>query len=443
MNKKVSSAALLWGLTLFVLLLFYRNIFSGSFSKFVLVFVVLAICLLVNKSDLLSLGMFMIPLSCGIPGGYIFLTILVFTTIKNKMTLRQTLPAIMLILLECVSLALVGVGNISNAFHYFTCIFYSFLVLLSKKDGDIDYRKAIVSFVLGCSIMMGFIMARTFLNAELVKGLLGGYHRLGYTNESMTTDSIVFSTNSNTIGFYAVASVGCSLFLLKKYWKNRLVVFVAGASVLVAVVAGALTVSRTCIVLLAFLFVYFILFMTKNLLKKISIIVVLMVLLSCVFVILLINTNTIDYIISRFTSDNVFSMSGRQDIFLHYTEWMFSNPVYLFSGTGAIHYRAIVEYDHSIHNSIQQVFVCYGVFGVFLFAISFAKGFRMSTEDSAIHPLSLMPLIFVFVFLQTLQFLNPVEYLMASCVCFVVLKDGWGEKSSAHLPIRAMLAARD
>ena len=117
--------------------------------------------------------------------------------------------------------------------------------------------------------------------------------------------------------------------------------------------------------------------------------------------------------LGRFEEDNFATAGGRTDLFKEYNDFMAQNPRYWLAGTGVVHYKEICNCSNSIHNGIQQIYVCHGIIGVLLFSFVIVGFYKKYHKAKLIQYL---PFIAVFIFDQSIQFLHP-HFLMFPFIC--------------------------
>ena len=175
----------------------------------------------------------------------------------------------------------------------------------------------------------------------------------------------------------------------------------------IAIASGLLSFSRTWMLVVAVIMLWYLIFEKQR--NKLFMVVLMFLALFVV-----ISQGWIEQILLTFTDrfelQNMETAGGRTELFHIYNEFWLSDISYVFFGTGTTFYKIIANMPLSIHNSIQQIYVCQGLFGLLIYilvAIYFSRNYSSPYKDYV----SYIPLIAVFLFSQSLQFLMP-QFLM-------------------------------
>ncbi len=213
-----------------------------------------------------------------------------------------------------------------------------------------------------------------------------------------------FDLNANSMAFYSITALSCLMVGRRTYSMNRAVYWL---SMVLSIVVGIISFSRTWILVSILAFILYIISKHNNIK---TIILTILILGSLVYAILIYFNDLAEVFIGRFTLDNMDTGGGRTDIFRVYHNIFINNPKFYIGGTGVVHYTEVVGYPLAMHSGFQQLYVCCGMIGIFIFLIS-ALYYKIRFVTKKLPLLFYIPLITCLIFDQSIQFLNPY-YLM-------------------------------
>lgn len=403
---------LISGCVILILLIIFRDLLNVSINKYILVAFCFAVFACLDYEGVVCFLMFLLPLSCGIPGNFIFLTGAVLLLIKRRAAisfLQIAIPIVVIIQELILSFFAVRFSLITSA-GYFTMVFLLFFLILEKKE-FIDHKKAINYFLIGVVTLLLVMLLETVI--EYGWGpVMNGIVRIGYakTYTNIVSTNLRISNNPNNIGYYAEVAIACS-FIMMNRWRGKIIYFVV---ILISLLVGALTFSRTFVLLLALLLViYFACSIEFKLRNIISF--VLVILFAVLIWHLFIQNSTFFYnYLNRFNSNDLSTAGGRTTLFWEYLIYIYNNPIRFLFGIGAVDYRHTIDISisNSLHSGIEQIFVCYGILGFFLWISTLFASVRLAVSKHKIKFIYFLPIITVILFTQTIQFLNPYELMM-------------------------------
>lgn len=408
---RVYNYALPIGCIMITLLLIARDLLGVSINKFVFVGLMVAVGVVSPYRNLVSLLTFTFPLSCGLPGTYIYLVGAVMILFKRKKisSIYQLLVPISIISYELLLNLLYDTINIVSLIGYLSRVFILFFLILDKdKDSNFDYEKSIRYFIYGSTTLLAILLISTFQELTLIDFIHSNF-RIGNISEytGIEKDTMKISNNANNIAYYAVVSSACLLMFLSKYKKNKMYWI---AILIFTVYVGMLTFSRSFLIVFALIVTIFLLAIRVLRLNNYKFLIGFIGVCTLAAFFFYMNPDFLDRYIMRF---NEASISARSIIFKKYADYLLENPLQLLFGVGAVSYQHIIIISNAVHNGIQQILVAYGIVGFFLFSgaliSSVFYGIRNKKRQSLINYL---PLIAVVVFVQTIQFLNPYELMM-------------------------------
>ena len=103
-------------------------------------------------------------------------------------------------------------------------------------------------------------------------------------------------------------------------------------------------------------------------------------------------------------------------------EFLWNNPSRLIFGTGSIFYRQVCNLSHSMHNGVQQILVSYGILGFIPMLVVLIRPIIKYFKKNKFELLKLLPILAVFMFIQTIQFLNPNNLLLPYAVAVLCMR---------------------
>jgi hypothetical protein len=231
--------------------------------------------------------------------------------------------------------------------------------------------------------------------------LLSGALRYSMDGKELAND-YVFFTNANNLGLYS-ATCFAGLLMGRKRLDMPMVVYVI---VLVLVIlGGALSFSRTWLLMTTASIVLYLILSPKN---KAFFAVIAILVIALAF---LLNSVLFEPIYEvfemRLTSEDISDGAGRTDMFSLYHNFFVSHPEYWLTGTGSVYYLKVCAQPNSIHNMIQQIYVCYGIIGIGTFLSYFMLLLKRSRRYVS-NLVQYLPFVIYIIFVQTLQFVNPI-----------------------------------
>lgn len=352
---------------------------------------------------------FITPLCFAVHGVFsIILAAVLFLRCKH-IDKRQILFPIILLILEILSIIFLPIEPVKMVdivvYFAYLCIFFCLLFYNTDQHQNEDFLR-FFSIGLCISLILIYINIFTSMNAiDLIEGSVRGGATMG-SDENESLEESYIAMNANSIAYYAITLFSVLLIGAKNI---KLPKIATGLMLIISLIGGILTFSRTFIILTACLTILFFL-QLKSRYK-----VVFIILTTLIALIILHNNNEISELIftafqNRFENDNIDTAGDRTLLFRDYNNFFIENPQYWILGTGAIHYKDVCHLSNSIHNGIQQVYICHGFCGVAIFICAIWMFVNKYYHRGTIF-LQILPLVAVLSFNQALQFLNP-HFLM-------------------------------
>ena len=395
-------------------LLYARDIIGISINKNIFIALVILFSMSLKYENLLSLILFTLPLMCGLPGNYflpIWCIIVVFYQIRKKVFNYSILAFwIVIVLWEIVIYCFYSFEiPTMNVLGYFSALLLTCVLISEKKT--IDYSTPVICFCLGCCVLLGAIFL--MYSSEPSMMYTDGGVRMG---GDMYTDvaEMTLKTNANNIGYLSSASIAC-LFTLFYYKKINVTIFIILAGI--SFYCGMFSISRTWAISVILTIIIYSIFQRDN--KKVG------NALLCVIVILgsyylSKNPLILDAFIGRFEGDEIETGGQRTILFAQYNDYLINHPWNLFLGTSAQLYKEVTGLYHSTHNSLQQIWLSYGIVGFVIIMTIFFKTIKKYYCKK--EYMACMPMLIILFFLQSIQVLNPHNGMYPIIAAFFVMK---------------------
>lgn len=395
-------------------LLYARDIIGISVNKNIFIALVILFSMSLKYENLLSLILFTLPLMCGLPGNYflpVWCLIVVFYQIRNN-TFNFSILAFWLaivlweIMIYCFYPFEIPTMNVLG---YFSALLLT-CVLISEYR-TIDYSTPVICFCLGCCVLLGAIFLIYSSDPSMM--YTDGGVRMG---GDMYTDTMemTLKTNSNNIGYLSSASIAC-LFTLFYYKKIDVILFMVMAGV--SFYCGMFSISRTWAISVILTIVVYSIFQREN--KKVGY-ALLCVIAILGFYYLSKNPLLLDAFIGRFEGDNIETGGQRTVLFAQYNEFLLKHPWNLFWGTSAQLYKDVTGLYHSTHNSLQQIWMSYGIIGFVVIITVYFKALKHNYVKK--EYMACMPMLMIVFFLQSIQVLNPHNGMYPIIAAFFIMK---------------------
>lgn len=390
-----------------MVILCMRDILGFGVSGVMIVGIMSLFMVLLPYTQLVYLLFFILPLTCGIPG-YVMLVSIVLLVLKSKhITAAQIIPAVLIAISEILHVTFYDFNADFRGVLSYLSFISVFFFLLFEQDKTVMRQVCIKYFCFGAVFTLAVIYAGLMLEngfAEVIAGNLRSGFAMGIEEVEEMKNRLVL--NANSIAYYSIVSLACLLLGRRKLQLG----FLSYVSMLVIAIAGGiLSFSRTWLLLVAVVFVLFIIANKPSnkfiLGAAIAAIVGLVIVSDSAFFAPIVENMT-----SRIGNDDIATAGGRFIIFERYNDFWLSEMKYVLFGTGAVYYKEVAGQFMSIHNGIQQIYVCYGLCGILLY-IGVIVGFLRRNKHIKLSLLFCLPIIACFLFNQSIQFLNPY-YLM-------------------------------
>ena len=418
-KKRIKKIPLLFLAMGLIVLIFLRDILGIAISKIIFIVFTLGCLAVADYGTLVEMVFFLIPLFSGLPGTYIRIGLFIFLIWKRRgIDFKAFFSISIFSAMELVaSLGYLNIDFIDIGSYLCTLAIFLFLIYDNKK---VDYEKCLILYILGvlfcCLILIiGTLMTYQGSWIELLKL---GKIRLGDHNTT-SGDSMKLVLNANETAYYCITAVSASLFLSVK--TNRILYKrISIVCCLILAICGLLSLSRTYFLLLLLIVMFFALSMLHDRKKRINIIIGIAATILLGMILYANNEafhGLVEAIFSRFDDSDVATGGGRSHIFELYMEKFTSEIRFVLFGTGVTQYSEVLNLHASIHNMLQQILVCYGLFGFVLYLSILIYPVKRAYKCGAIDLLTLIPFFGVLIFAQSIQFINPYVLMLHYLVC--------------------------
>ena len=297
-------------------------------------------------------------------------------------------------------------------------------VVVSIDLYDIDYKTVIRSLswsVVGVCMIMLIMQLRQF-DYDIIAVFARSAHNFRFGQGNMESGLYALNFNANNLGFICNLSTCGVLLLATRKEHNRWDIIMVACSA----VFSLMTLSRAAILSLVIIFVAYLFMSEGKVLQRIVsgigaiVIAVIAIVLVWIYV-----PAIFDNILERFQRADV--SNGRTKLLVYYSQFLLSSPAYFLGGIGMQHIFEKVSPYYPVHDvphmGLQEVWVAWGLIGVFIVLFLFWKIVTTSREYAQGRRLAyqFMPLGLTLIFSMSGQLLTSSRTLMALAVAYVCL----------------------
>ena len=422
-SKKESHSLFWFLLSAFCGLIFVRNVLHIEYPIVILLvfFCVMAFC--ADHNEFMALAISCVPFSSAFQYRYALFALIVIYLAKFPRSIKHYNAYIPLALMMFWEL-LHGLLDFDFSFvsylqSFAELIFLSFVLSLGNKKFDL----ALISRTLAiCVAFAGGVCTLKLLadtGYNFVAVFSGGY-RLGINDE--VAISYALNYNANALGFMCNMSVCCLLVMGK---INKLSFFDI-TLIAVLIFIGFLTLSRAFILCLLFVALAFLFVSFSSISKTIKSMVIIAI--SVIIIILAINyfaPYILENLLVRFEADDI--SSGRNELFVEYTEFVFSSVFNIIFGTGLqnvvgkVHSQGFIGIDNVSHNGIQELVVVWGIPGLIMFCGYVYSLIAICKRRIKLCFANYIPLFLLIFMVQSTQIISSGNRLLMLSVIYFVL----------------------
>lgn len=426
-NDKIRRMTTIFIVTTLVLLII-NNVLRVDFNRFVYVGLYTLLFVLSRKEEIVEMLCFFFPLTFIIPVvPYIFLIAFLILVVKNKfiIQLRSAFIITFFFILELTAHYLYGISDTNRMGGYLLAMGIMFY-LIYEDEMLLDYKRCLVLYSYGVLVLCVLYLEDAIIQAPLnwMTMLASGTLRFGGSVNSVF-DDMVIELNANSLAYSALTGTTTSIVVLQEFSKFSFMkrIYFIVQTIFVTLV-GALTVSRSW--LLVMLVILLLLFLSKsNNLNSIIKRIVFALLFFIVIALVLMQGNNviINAFLNRFTTNDIQTAGGRTDILFDYMNYFFEKTTFVWLGTGVTDYIDVIGMWQSLHMGMQQILICLGIPGAIIFVISVIKPIMFAVHSN-VSLVYWLPIISVFLFTQTIQFLNPWPLMLPYVIGVFSLRYG-------------------
>lgn len=401
---------LLLCISMLMLMLALRDIAGIEFFDKLVIVASIVSMMCLKYENVVYFTFFIFPIMCGVPGYLITFAYIILVFKGPKLRSSQIVPLIIVALLEIVNESFRGIEGLYMgmlSFLSFTAVFFYFL---NERERMCSVKKCLTYYGLGTVFTFVVIYSNMFIEYGL-DAILSGMLRdgaLGAVDNDMAKMRGHLAMNANTIAYLSISVITIfSVLLIQNNMTNKIKCFYASI-IIVCLVAGLLSFSRTFIYVLA-LFIALLILFTKGK-QKIQIVGGLLV-LSVVVVLFCsdILLNMYDTFLGRMEDSNMATAGGRTVLFQLYNKAWLGDDFYMIFGAGVVSYRDTLHVFNAIHNGLQQIWVCLGIIGFFTYILRVSIYlYRCYCEKIILY----LPFFATLLIDQSIQFLSPYPLVL-------------------------------
>lgn len=343
---------------------FVEYVFGMYIPQAILLGIAFAAAMTGDADENAALCMCCVPLHTFFEYAFVILFSIICLVIKNRSKIRITgsiIPVFLMILWELLHSFTPDLKIMQFGSHCTTWLLLA--VMMCTSEHKFDYAFIVRAFVLSlmviCCALLGKLMYTSGVN---LASLLVNMQRLG-----VEADTGMSKINPNTLGILCIFGV-CGLLQLRRMNCRRREDV---GCILVLLLFGIMTASRTFLVCLLFMVGLFFISSKGDVSEKakyaFSILASGILVLAVSYIIM---PDLLRYYISRFFESDI--SSGRVDTMGEYHRYLIENLDVLFSGIGLQSFseRIIALCPQAIfvpHNGLQELLLAWGIVGVGLF----------------------------------------------------------------------------
>lgn len=374
-----------WHVLLFVIgtIVVVRDITGVNVVKEILIGIAALLLLIGDKNRLYCFFSFLTPIATGISYTYISLigcVVLLFKCRKLRVGSLAFICMFLLVGIELLS-ALTGEFDFMD-FLRFLGVFFIVFFRLSDCDENYDNAQILKYFLLGYAVLILSLWGQ-MLNRYSFLQIFSLGIRFGDTREALdATEGMRISINQNGLAFLCTIAMWVCYSLIRVRREKIYLILLP-----ICIIQGFLTQSRSFVLVFA-LSAVIVLFSSITTAKTIrTMVVIVAVLIISFFVLQKYFPAYMNSLILRFQRDDI--SGNRVAIMSEYFEAWGEYPIRLLIGSGLQDYPAKYDFVNAAHNSVQEILVTWGSFGlaitIVLFYAVLAKARKMNSGATLIQ----------------------------------------------------------
>lgn len=418
---------------LMLLCIFLRNAIHIEVPvSVILLFSVIPVCI-ATPSQMMAMLVSFIPLATGFQYKYALLVYVIIGIIRfgKQLSISKVVPVV-------VAMMIWELAHVDDTF-LMSEYLRSFAELLllgfvtSIKWKDIDFKliaRSLAIATIGVALIIIYIQINSGLGSLMdMLSQSAAEYRFGQDTTDGTAYGLNF--NANQLGFICNMSIASLLVLIARKEHSLLDVVMLVALIFF----GAITVSRTFVVVALFLFLSF-MFLSPGSAKQRTqnILVLLIVAPLLIWGVFEFAPSIIENFAVRNDVDDI--TNGRAGLMAFYNDHIFSSFSNCFWGIGLQGYGGKLAniYGHHIivcHNGIQELWVVWGFVGVLLFGLVILGMIITSKKWSKNRGLfAFIPLCSLLFSSMAGQLISSGTYLLSLSLTYIVMCLDWSEIST-------------
>ena len=405
-------------------MLILRDLAGVSISKYIIIAYTLVFMAMASYDVLVYMLCFTFPLACGLPGTYIMLGALVLLIIKRKTINFWQLGMLLFVAVaEVVASFWYPSQDWVNVVGYIS--FAGVMMLLIHDNKEVDAEHCIRLYLYGVILLCGVIMIATLEDApsDWLTRFARGAFRFG-EKHSVDMEGMMLSLNANSLAYYSITGIACGIFCAERSKGLQRLLYIAMG--VFSAVVGFLTVSRSWVLVAVICLLLYILSKLRSPKQFLTLAMVLGVLVAVGYAFLTKNPELMNGFVVRFEDDTVESGGGRTKMFLLYMNAFLDNPRAVLMGAGVTQYKTQFDVVGSVHNGTQQILVCYGIPGFIIMMVGLVRPIfaALGAGKGKRTVINWLPILGVVLFVQTIQFLNPLMLMLPYVIGIYALRAG-------------------
>lgn len=357
-------------------LIFLRNVVGINIPVYFLLLLTLIPAFFGSNDHIIATAVCCIPMSIAFQFKYALLICIFAIILKQSGKIRINRPLILLIFMMVWELLHLFYGEFSIIEYYRNIAELLFLMIfLSINLKSVNYRLIFRAFsfvtVSICFIMLYLQMKQHGFRIEEVFGQ--GFRNFRFGQANTTAVNYGLNINPNRLGFICNLSTTSILMVIKRHEKSIFDL----ALLLLSIIFGLMTLSRTYVIILMFIVIFYIIILKGTFKQKALYIggIVATATMS-IFLIRMINPTIFENLLLRFKEEDL--LGARDHLFVFYNKHIFSSFTYFFFGIGLQSFKEKINSIYNVninvpHNGFQEIWVAWGIVGFILFILMFGS----------------------------------------------------------------------
>lgn len=427
LQERVLLAVMAIGL---VLLLIIRDVFGVELSKFIYLVYIVAFMVVAQYQTMVYMICFVFPLVCGLPGTYIMPCVLILLYVKQPRVVFWQIGMLFFVgAIELIASFWHSEIDIAAVVQYIS--FAGVMFFLIHDNTAMDHTLCIKMYLFGVCVLCGVIIATGVINApsnwwELFSK---GSFRFGET-QMAELEGMKLKLNANSLAYYSLTGMCCSALLIDRVKGKSRMLYIA--LFLLTAIAGYLSVSRSWLVCVGICLLLYILSKARRPKRFLAGFFVLVVILFGAAILIGDVSKLLEAFATRLNEENLETGGNRIQIFEKHMSVFMSDIRLFLLGSGASQKSIVSLGLASMHNGTQQILVSYGLPGFFVFLVALFKPVIAIRREKHHDLIAWLPLIGIILFVQTIQFLNPMMLMLPYVIGVYALKVGGMENEKLH-----------